>query len=139
MDTLIVPGTLESLGLIREYVKAAASEAGLDGKRSYRLQLAVDEVATNIVNHGYLEAGRSGDVWVSADVGLESLTITLEDTAIEFDPRQLARPDQIDLPLGEKPIGGLGIFLALENVDEFRYEHVDGKNRNVFVVRRLPS
>jgi serine/threonine-protein kinase RsbW len=139
MNTLIVPGKLDSLRLIREYVKAAAAEAGLDGKGSYRLQLAVDEIATNVVNHGYRESGMSGDVQVSADLSPGSLTITLADTAIPFDPRGLKRPEQIDLPLGEKPIGGLGVFLAIENVDEFRYEYIDHTNRNVFVVRRPAS
>ena len=62
MEDLSVPGTLDSLAVIREYVKAAADEAGLDGRRAYRLQLAVDEIATNIVNHGYSEAGITGSV-----------------------------------------------------------------------------
>jgi len=139
METVSVPGTLDSLTAIREYVKAAAEEAGLDGRRAYRLQLAVDEIATNIVNHGYREAGRSGEVRVSAETNHDSLTITLEDTAIPFDPRRMKRPEQIDLPLAERPIGGLGVFLAIESVDEFRHEYVDNMNRNVFVMRRSSS
>jgi serine/threonine-protein kinase RsbW len=139
MEPLIVPGILDSLGLIREYVKVAATHAGLDRKYSYRLQLAVDEIATNVINHGYLEAGKSGTVRISADLSPEALTVTLEDTATPFDPRELERPDHINRPLGEKPIGGLGVFLAIESVDEFRYEHIDGANRNVFVIRRPAS
>jgi len=133
---LTVPGTLDSLSLIRDTVRAAAAQAGLDRKRSYRLELAVDEIATNIVNHGYQEAGRTGDVVTRATIDEKALTITLEDTAVPFDPRRLRRPEQIDLPLAERPIGGLGVFLAIENVDEFRYEYVDGHNRNIFVVQR---
>lgn len=136
METLVVPGTLESLGLIRDHVMGAATEAGLDSKRAYRLQLAVDEIATNIINHGYLEARRSGDIRVLAVIDRASLTITIEDTAIPFDPRRLQRPEQIDLPLAERPIGGLGVFLAMENVDEFRHEYVNNINRNILVMRR---
>jgi anti-sigma regulatory factor (Ser/Thr protein kinase) len=139
MKPLTVPGTLASLALVREYVRAAAAAAGLDRKRSYRLELAVDEIATNIVNHGYHEAGLSGDVEVRARNTARTLTITLSDTAVPFDPRRLKRPEQIDLPMAERPIGGLGIFLAMENVDEFRYEHVDGHNRNIFVVKRTAA
>jgi serine/threonine-protein kinase RsbW len=134
MNPLTVPGTLDSLSLIRDYVRAAAAQAGLDRKRSYRLELAVDEIATNIVNHGYQEAGRVGDVVTRAEFDANALTIALEDTAVPFDPRHLRRPDQIDLPLAERPIGGLGVYLAMENVDEFRYEYVDGHNRNIFLV-----
>jgi serine/threonine-protein kinase RsbW len=136
MKPLTVPGTLASLALVREYVRAAAAAAGLDRKRSYRLELAVDEIATNIVNHGYREAGLSGDVEVRARNTARVLTITLSDTGVPFDPRRLTRPEQIDLPLAERPIGGLGVFLAMENVDEYRYEYVDGRNRNIFVVKR---
>ena len=137
MKFLTVPGTLESLSLIRDYVRAAAARAGLDKKRTYSLELAVDEIATNIVNHGYQEAGRVGDVVVRATIEANELTIVLEDTAVPFDPRRLRRPIQIDLPLAERPIGGLGVFLAMENVDEFDYEYEDGHNRNIFVVNRL--
>jgi anti-sigma regulatory factor (Ser/Thr protein kinase) len=136
MEPLTVPGTLDSLALIREYVRAAAAQAALDRKASYRLELAVDEIATNIINHGYQEAGRVGDVVVCAAIGANALTIVLEDTAVPFDPRQITRPEQIDLPLSERPIGGLGLFLAMENVDEFDYEYAGGRNRNIFVVNR---
>jgi serine/threonine-protein kinase RsbW len=135
MKPLTVPGTLDSLALVREHVRAAAAEAGLDKKRAYRLELAVDEIATNIVNHGYLEAGRTGDVVVHASIDAHRLTITLEDSGTPFDPRRLSRPDQIDLPLENRPIGGLGIFLAMENVDEFRYEFAHDRNRNTFVMK----
>jgi len=136
MKPLTVPGTLDSLALIREHVRAAAAEAGLDRKHAYRLELAVDEIATNIVNHGYRETGRTGDVVVRARVNAHTLTVTLEDTAVAFDPRSLKRPEQIDLPMADRPIGGLGIFLAIENVDEFRYEYVKDHNRNIFVMKR---
>jgi serine/threonine-protein kinase RsbW len=136
MEPLTVPGTLASLASIREYVRAAAAQSGLDSKRAYRLELAVDEIATNIVNHGYHEAGRAGNVVVHAEIGADALTIVLEDTAVPFDPRVVTRPEQIDLPLAERPIGGLGLFLAMENVDEFDYEYAAGCNRNIFVVNR---
>jgi serine/threonine-protein kinase RsbW len=136
MEPLTVPGTLDSLVLIRRYVKAAATQAALDRKRSYRLALAVDEIATNIIKHGYHEAGRTGDVVVCSTVDENALTIVLEDTAVPFDPRHATRPEQIDLPLADRPIGGLGIFLAMENVDGFDYEFVNGRNRNIFLVNR---
>ena len=136
MKPLTVPGTLDSLGLIREHVRIAAADAGLDRQRAYRLELAVDEVASNIVNHGYFEAGITGNIWMCATITPDALIIEVEDTAAPFDLRTLERPEQIDLPLAERPIGGLGVFLAMENVDEFGYEYVDDRNRNTFVMKR---
>ena len=139
MDALIVPGTLNSLEPIRDYVKAAAALSGLDKRREYRLELAVDEVATNIINYGYQRAGKTGDVEVRVEILPEQLTVILEDDSAPFDPMGLKRPEQIDQPISERPIGGLGIFLALESVDEFRYEYVDGHNRNILIMKRTAA
>ena len=136
MKSLIVAGILDSLSEIGKFVNAAAASAGLDKKAAYRLRLAVDEVATNIILHGYTEGGVSGNVQVFSEISRDTLTITLEDTAAPFDPRGLVFPDQIDKPIEERPIGGLGVFLSKNNVDKFDYEYVTKKNRNIFIVNR---
>ncbi len=136
MQPLLVPGTLDSLSAIGQYVNAAAVAAGLDKKVAYRLRLAVDEIATNIVIHGYEESGLSGDVLVLSTITDNSLIITLEDTSRPFDPRSMGRPDHIDKPVHERPIGGLGVYLTIQNVDKFDYEYVNGHNRNIFIVNR---
>ena len=45
----------------------------------------------------------------------------------------------LEAPLEERDVGGLGIFLARKNVDEFRYTYTDGRNRNTFVIQLEPS
>jgi anti-sigma regulatory factor (Ser/Thr protein kinase) len=124
------------LGPIREFVRSKAAEAGLDKKRAYRLQLAVDEIAANIALHGYEEQGLTGDIEVRAEVEPERLTITLVDSAIPYDPYSRVMPSDLAAPLHERAIGGLGVFLALNNVDEFTYRFNDGLNYNIFVVQR---
>jgi serine/threonine-protein kinase RsbW len=136
VDRLTIPGTLEALDDVGQYVVRAAGAAGLDAKASYRLRLAVDEVATNVVVHGYGEANRTGslDVWYEMDD--QELRVVLEDTAPPFDPHQAEAPLGMDLPLEERQIGGLGVFLALRGVDELRYEYIGDRNRNTFIMRR---
>ena len=124
------------MSAIGQYVNAAAVAAGLDKKVAYRLRLAVDEIATNIVIHGYEESGLSGDVLVLSTITDNYLIITLEDTSRPFDPRSMGRPDHIDKPVHERPIGGLGVYLTIQNVDKFDYEYVNGHNRNIFIVNR---
>ena len=138
MAPLTVPGTLDSLELIGKYVLATAAEAGLDKKAAYRLRLGVDEIATNIITHGYEETGQEGVVDVQAMIDDSKLTITLEDTAPAFDPLQHITPatEEFAKPLEERGIGGLGVYLALDGTDEFLYERVDGRNRYIFVVNR---
>ena len=137
MEPLTVPGILDSLSAIGQYVNAAALAAGLDKKVSYRLRLAVDEVATNSIIHGYAETGLTGNIVVVSEINHETLTIILEDTAPFFDLRSLAeRPDHIDKPVEDRPIGGLGVYLTIQNVDKFDYEYVNHRNRNIFIVNR---
>lgn len=140
MRTLTVDGKLDSLQEIRDFVSAAANSAGMDERESFRLRQAVDEIATNIVLYGYQEAGLSGDISVEAQPSPDSLKIVLEDTGREYDPTQQRLPNEEELhrPLEDRPVGGLGIFLALKHVDEFLYQRKGNRNRNIFILR-LPA
>ena len=53
LKTIQFEGTLDCLEPVGNLVVAAAKEVGLSKERSYKLQLAVDEILTNIVLHGY--------------------------------------------------------------------------------------
>jgi serine/threonine-protein kinase RsbW len=136
MEQLTVPGNLDSLVAIREFVKRAATAASLETKKSYRLQLAVDEIATNIITHGYDESGRTGDVLLRSFVDQGKLSIVIEDYGAEYDPDQEDDEGEeiVDMPLEDRPIGGLGIYLTTRNVDEFHYERDGELNRHTFVV-----
>ena len=136
---LTVPGNLDSLEAIKEYVLAAAETANLNKKATYGLRLAVDEIATNIIIYGYEEGKRPGVIDLRADLNDRFLTIFLEDTAPAFNPTEklpAEEADRINQPLQDRPIGGLGVYMAIEGVDQFFYERVDDRNRNVFVVKR---
>ena len=137
MEALRVPASLESLGAIGEFVMKAAARAGVDKRAAYRLRLAVDEIATNVVVHGRPgEHGGPDDVVVEAAIDDAGLTVTLEDAGPEFNPIERETPGHLEQPIHERPIGGLGVFLAVRGVDQFRYERVGGWNRNIFVVHR---
>jgi serine/threonine-protein kinase RsbW len=136
MEALIVSGTLDSLKAIAEYVMAAVAAAGLDKKTSYKLRQAVDEIATNIITYGYQEVARSGVLALRAELDEQSLTISIEDTGIPYDPTQQLAPDDLDKPLEQRQIGGLGVYLAIQGVDKFIYERVGDRNRNIFIVNR---
>jgi anti-sigma regulatory factor (Ser/Thr protein kinase) len=137
MPTVTLPGDLNALEPIAELVMEQAAIAGLDKHAAYQLQLAVDELATNCVIHGYQEHGLEGDLRVSADVAEGSLTVIVEDSAVPYDPRRhdMARVEEtFDDPLHERPIGGLGVYFVMQAVDEFDYQYVDGRNRNTLIV-----
>jgi anti-sigma regulatory factor (Ser/Thr protein kinase) len=136
MEPLTVPGTLDSLSMIGKYVLNAAATAGLDKKASYRLRLAVDEIATNIITHGYEEANLEGVLHLRAYIDETALAIVVEDNGAAYIPGQVSKRNDLHLPLEERQIGGLGVYLAIQGVDKFHYERLDTLNRHTFVVNR---
>ena len=138
MDELRVAAKLDVLSSIGAFVLKAAETAGLDRRAAYRLRLAVDEMATNVIVHGQpLEHSGDDEIRVTADLDDDRLTITLEDRGPAFNPLDHETPEgHIDKPMEQRPIGGLGVFLAIRGVDSFSYERVDDRNRSTFVVHR---
>jgi anti-sigma regulatory factor (Ser/Thr protein kinase) len=136
MEQLTVPGELDSLKLIAEFVLAEASKVGLDKKAAYRLRLAIDEIATNIILYGFQGPAQKGDLHLFATTDDSKLEIAIEDTAIPFDPinAKQVETEELERPLEDRQIGGLGVYLAIQGVDQFRYERVSNRNRNIFVM-----
>ena len=93
---------------------------------------------TNSIVHGYQESGQEGAIWIRARLDDEKLTVIVEDEGPYYDPTQHRIPSAEDLgqPLDTREIGGLGIYLAIRSIDEFRYERTATRNRNIFVVYR---
>jgi anti-sigma regulatory factor (Ser/Thr protein kinase) len=130
---LPLPGALDSIRPIGEYVLEAAADAGLEKTAALRLRLAVEEIATNAVVHGYQRVNLQGDLLVAAHYDEERLTIICEESGPAYDPRHTPMPEDLARPLTERPEGGLGVYLALMGVDEYDYQRVNDTNRHIFV------
>lgn len=135
MNTLIVSGNLNSLNQITEYVIEITKKVGLNEIKSYKLRLAIDEIATNIIIHGYQEAGLEGNIKLHSEINPNCLTFILEDTGTFYDPTCKPPQQNFKLPLTQRPLGGLGVHLAINGVDNFIYERKDNINRNILQVR----
>lgn len=113
-----ISAELKNLALIRSFVEETALALAADPVRLLEVVLAVNEMATNIMLHGYqgqpglieIEIGRAGD----------SLVVRLRDEAPPFDPATAPNPD-LSLPLEERPPGKMGIFLTRQLMDEMTH------------------
>ena len=140
MRELRTGATLDVLGAIGAFVMDAAKSAGLSSRSANRLRLAVDELATNVIVHGKpLEHSGDDEIRLVADMDEERLTITMEDRGPEFDPRAHAPAEHVTKPVEERPVGGLGVYLAVRSVDGFDYARVGDINRSTFMVNRTPA
>ena len=98
----------------------------LDGKTILQVNLALDEVFTNVVSYGI--AGESGQqVTFSLYHRDDKIEIVVCDRGKPFDLTKAADPD-LDLPLDQQSIGGLGIFLIRQYTDSITYKREAGKN-----------
>lgn len=109
---------LKDLAEIRHFVEEEAAALNVEPSAIYDINLAVTEMVTNIIVHGY--QGQPGRVEI--DVGQEggSVVIRLRDEAPIFDPTQ-APPPNLELPPEERPLGGLGIFLTKHFMDRMSH------------------
>jgi anti-sigma regulatory factor (Ser/Thr protein kinase) len=137
MNPLTVEGKMKSIDRLVDYVVAAAAKAGLNRKATYCLRLAVDEIATNIIMHGYQGTGSIGTLTVTAVFQPDQLIIELEDNSLPFDPRQVMPPKNLRHPLQKRKVGNLGIYLAMWGIDGFQYEHKQGINHSTFIMNRI--
>jgi serine/threonine-protein kinase RsbW len=96
-------------------------------------QLAVEEAITNIIMHGYRNG--EGAITVSGRAGDGTVEVRLEDRAGPFDPLSIPEPDLAG-DAGDRKIGGLGIFLIRQIMDDARYRFEDGKNILVLTKRK---
>jgi len=111
---------------------AAAQAVPASVRRS--MSVALDELLANTIAHGFAE-GEGGEVTVEVVLGPDRLSVTLSDDGRPFDPFDMAVPDTA-LSVDERPIGGLGIHLVRQMMDEVSYERRGGRNV-VMLAKRL--
>jgi serine/threonine-protein kinase RsbW len=114
-STLRIEADLSNLAVIRRFVDETATALEASPEAIYGLTLAVDELVTNIIVHGY--RGQGGSVEIEMAKEGDSLVVRLRDQAPPFDPTTVPPPD-LSVALDERPLGGLGIYLARQFMDE---------------------
>ena len=123
---LIIPGTLDRVPEVCEFVVEAATAAGLDDRAVYHCQMAVDEWCTNIVEHGF-HHGKRGRIEVVCVQRNTQFVIAINDDSPAFDPTTLSEVDP-SKPLEEREPGGLGWFFIRKVMDQVKYEFKEGRN-----------
>ena len=98
----------------------------------FKVNLVLDELWVNVVNY----SGATGAVEVSLDADEDEVRLEISDDGRPFDPLTEASEPDLDAPLEDRPIGGLGIHLVREMMDELHYSREDGKNRLAMVKRK---
>jgi serine/threonine-protein kinase RsbW len=133
MRTAIFPTKYEALDAMRQFVCQAADDVGMNESDSYKVQLAVDEACSNIIEHAC--GGECGDeIEITCSAASDRLTIMIRDHGEPFDPDSAPAPD-LEADLENRPIGGLGIYLMKRLMDDVRYEVLGGAGNVLTLVK----
>jgi anti-sigma regulatory factor (Ser/Thr protein kinase) len=122
-----VPGDAAQLPVLTQFLHEFWSAASLPPAEVMNFELALEEIFMNVVMHGS-RPGTMPQVEVSLLLADGGVTMTIEDNGPEFDPLTLPRPD-VEANIGDRPIGGLGVFLVRQIMDAVSYHRIGSHNR----------
>ena len=125
------PARMEHLRDLVGVAVQAAETAGAAAEVVRDVRLAVEEVCTNVIVHGYGGTGQ-GSVAVEVEVRGEDLVIRITDAAPLLDLETVPEPDTA-ASAEDRPIGGLGWYFVRSVMDRVE-QHGQGTVGNVFVL-----
>ena len=126
---------LENVPRAIECVTEWAQKAGFDERALYEIQLAVDEACANVVDHAY-QGEDTGDIEVSCHLDAQILTVQVRDWGTGFNLAEVEEPD-LEAPLEERSLGGLGLFLVRQVMDEVQFTSDPEQGNELRMSKRL--
>jgi anti-sigma regulatory factor (Ser/Thr protein kinase) len=112
------------IGTINERLERLALGEGVDESALRTLQIVLDELLTNALSYGKVDTQHPAQVIVSQRPGELRAVMRYHD--IDFNPFTQAKRPDIDASIEARDIGGLGVHLVKEMVDDYGYQHADG-------------
>lgn len=136
---LQLPGVPDSLPVIREMVEEAALRCGFSGEEIAKIEMAVDEACTNVIEHAYQALSAHGDaqpeIEVRADGYHDRLEISILDRSLLNFPIHENSGMEVDEYLKEGRRRGLGLFIIRSFVDDVKHRFVEGHGNELLLVK----
>ncbi len=124
--SIILANDIAEISRLNQFVEEIGEEFSLTPDITFNLTLVLEEAVVNVINYAYPKEEHQS-IYLSARLQDGSIVLVLTDTGKEFDPTMAPEAD-ITLSAEDRPIGGLGIFLIRQIMNEVKYERIEGKN-----------
>ena len=121
-----IENTLTALSPLTTKVNHFLNQHVVPREAIFRINLAIEEIATNIIKYGYDDMDPH-TIEVNLTLFPDTIRLQLKDDGHPFDPSQTPEPD-IHVPLDQRKIGGLGLHLVREIVGRIAYRRENGTN-----------
>ena len=116
-----------NLPVLQAFIEDHLEAAGCPMKKIPQISMAAEEVFINISSYAYAPSKGDATICMEFVDRPASVIITFKDHGIPYDPLAKADPD-VSLPAEQRKIGGLGIFLTKQVMDDIAYKYKDGQN-----------
>ncbi|MCL2048371.1 MAG: ATP-binding protein [Defluviitaleaceae bacterium] len=124
---MLVKNNLDELDTIFNELDTLCERLNIPAEARNNLCLCMDEVFSNIVKYAYDDGGEH-EIQITFDFEAPRFTITISDGGKPFNPLDAEEPD-LSPDLMEREIGGLGLFIVSNIMDDIEYSRVDDTNR----------
>lgn len=118
---------IESIPEVKSFITSWLDSYGCPTKTKFQIYSALDEIFSNIANYGYGEKEGYVRIQLDCDEATRMASITFIDNCEEFNPLEKEDPDLM-LSEDDRPIGGLGIFLVKQMMDNVTYQRINNCN-----------
>jgi len=110
---------LESLQTFRDFITECCTQFDIPHDTVLDLKLAVDEACTNIITHGY-KGMDPGSIILSFRIEPDRILVQITDFGHCFEPAEATMPD-VEAALEDRELGGLGLYLIYQTMDNIDY------------------
>ena len=125
--TILVKNEISEIERLSKVVAAFCTEHSLSDRVRDDVNLALDESVANVILHGFANSSPGHEIIVRLYLEPGFVTVAVEDGGEAFNPLDVPEPD-LTSPIEQRPIGGLGIHLMRNIMDQLEYHRRDGRN-----------
>ena len=118
---ITIKNDLREFERLTAFLEETASEWKFSNDLLFHLNLVVEEVVSNIILYGFEDNPGEYEILIELSLDREKLTISVSDEGIEFNPLLVSPPDDLDKPVNERKIGGLGVYFVRQIMDKVEY------------------
>ena len=122
MKEITVPAILDNIAAVTNFINSELEAVNCSEYERIQIDVVVDEIFGNIAKYAYGQEEGTATIRVDVSDDLSAISITFIDYGIPFNPLNNMAPDTT-LKAKVRKIGGLGIFMTREIMNDMRYEY----------------
>ncbi|MDD2204792.1 MAG: SpoIIE family protein phosphatase [Bacteroidales bacterium] len=124
--TIIIDNNIEEINKLHVFIEEISQDINLPADLSMQMDLALEEIVSNVILYAYKDL-KNKKIEITAEMHGQELIFTVIDAGEPFDPTAKEDPD-ISLSAEDRPIGGLGVYIVKQLMDEISYTRRDNHN-----------